>query len=393
MPPLLGRNFGPFTGKEPEMLTRRDWIRHTGLTAATLAGAPLVHPGIARAAAKARITSYEIIPTRVPMHERVREAWRKSYFLQNRFQTHFTPAIVRIAAGDLTGIADAMMPVDRAREILDSMIGHSPLEYLMDDRLGGLLVAIYDLIGQAQEIPVSKLFASNPKPKIQQTWWSQCFPPELMASEAKLGAELGYRVHKVKARPWEDPIEQAAAICGVIPRDMRVWVDANAWWGSVGRTLFFCERLEKFHNYFAIESPIRRERIDGYRELKGQVSLQITEHMPQDPMPFVREGLVDAFVVGGPLGKTLVRRALMAEVTKIPLWVEHSIESGVNQVFQAHQAAAFPGIEYTISITHVLEDDLMLEPFTMKDGFYEVPTKPGLGVSLDMNAIEKYRVG
>ena len=26
-----------------------------------------------------------------------------------------------------------------------------------------------------------------------------------------------------------------------------------------------------------------------------------------------------------------------------------------------------------ISVTHVLEDDLMLEPFTMKNGFYEVP--------------------
>ena len=35
----------------------------------------------------------------------------------------------------------------------------------------------------------------------------------------------------------------------------------------------------------------------------------------------------------------------------------------------------------------------MSEPFTMKDGFYEVPTAPGLGVSLDENAIEKYRVG
>lgn len=197
----------------------------------------------------------------------------------------------------------------------------------------------------------------------------------------------------MKARPWEDPIEQAAAICGVIPNDMRVWVDANAWWGSVGRTLFFCERPRSFHNYFAIESPIPRERIDGYRQLKGKVSLQVAEHMPQDPMPFIRDGLVDAFVVGGPLAKTFVQRALMAEVTKIPLWVEHSIETGINQVFQAHQAAAFPGIEYTISITHVLEDDLMLEPFTMKDGFYEVPSKPGLGVSLDMDAIEKYRVG
>ena len=214
-----------------------------------------------------------------------------------------------------------------------------------------------------------------------------------MAAEAKRGADLGYRVHKVKARPWEDPIAQAEAICDVIPRDMRVWADANAWWGSVGRTLFFTERLAKFDNYFAIESPFSRERIDYYRELKGKCALQVTEHMPADPMPFVREGLVDAFVVGKPMGRGLVGRALMAETTRIPLWVEHSISSGVNQVFQAHQAAAFPGIAYTISVTHVLEDDLMLEPFVMKDGFYEIPKKPGLGVSLDMDAIEKYRVG
>ena len=34
----------------------------------------------------------------------------------------------------------------------------------------------------------------------------------------------------------------------------------------------------------------------------------------------------------------------MAEATGVPLWVEHSIFTGISQVFQAHQAAAFPGI-------------------------------------------------
>ncbi len=43
-------------------------------------------------------------------------------------------------------------------------------------------------------------------------------------------------------------------------------------------------------------------------------------------------------------------------------------------------------------MTHVLEDDLMKEPFTMKDGFYQVPTQPGLGVHLDEDALEKYRI-
>ena len=328
------------------------------------------------------------------MHERVRDAWQRSFVQQGRFQTHYEPLIVRVFTDDgLVGIGDADMPATSARPLLDSLVGTSPWDHLLDDRLGGIIVAIYDLIGKAVGLPVARLFATRTKSRIRQTWWSQCFPPDLMAAEAKRGADLGYRVHKVKARPWEDPIAQAEAICSAIPNDMRVWVDANSWWGSVGRTLHFCERLARFHNYFAIESPFARERINDYRQLKGKTALQVTEHMPQDPMTFIREGLVDAFVVGKPMGRTLVQRALMAEQTRIPLWVQHSTSSGVNQVFQAHQAAAFPGIAYAISITHVLEDDLMLEPFTMNHGFYEVPRGPGLGVSLDMDAIEKYRIG
>ena len=373
------------------LLGRRRFLREGSIAAAALAGS---HSGHLPGAIQQRISGYELIQTRVPMDERVRVAWQRSFFRQGRFQTHYQPLIVKLFTDDgLVGISDADMGAESARGILESLVGSSPWEHLLEDRLGGILVAIYDLIGKATGLPVSRLFAARTKTHVQQTWWSQCFPPELMASEARRGADLGFRVHKVKARPWEDPIEQAEAICDAIPRDMRVWVDANAWWGSVGRTLHFCERLSKFHQYFAIESPFARERIDDYRLLRGKTALQVSEHIPADPMPFVREGLVDAFVVGKPMGRTLVQRALMAEETRIPLWVEHSISSGVNQVFQAHQAAAFPGIEYAISVTHVLEDDLMLEPFEMKEGFYELPREPGLGVSLDMDAIEKYRVG
>lgn len=273
------------------------------------------------------------------------------------------------------------------------MVGHSPWEYLHDDSLKGILVAIYDLAGQAAGLPVCRLFSQQPKKRICQTWWSQCYPPELMAQEAKRGESLGYKVHKVKARPWEDVIEQAAAICEVVQSDFRIWVDANAWWGSVGRTIDLCEKLSQFNNYFAIESPIARPGILGYQALKNNIPLQISEHMAEDPMPYITGGLLDSFVVGGPIGRTFVQRALMAEVTKIPLWVEHSIEDGINQVFQAHQAAAFPGVQYTISITHILQNDLVNEPFQMDNGFYTVPTAPGLGIHLDEDAIDKYRTG
>src|SRR6185503_2247588 len=143
------------------------------------------------------------------------------------------------------------------------------------------------------------------------------------------------------------------------------------------------------HNYFAVESPVQYRNVDSFRALKGNSPLKIAEHMGDDPMVFVREGLLQALVIGGPLGRTMAQRALMAEVTGIPVWVEYGIQSGLSQVFQAHQAAAYPGIEYTIAITHCLEDDFMVEPFTMERGYYKVPQKHGLGVTLDENAVEK----
>ncbi|MEZ5364864.1 MAG: mandelate racemase/muconate lactonizing enzyme family protein [Bryobacterales bacterium] len=380
----------------PSRLTRREILT---IIAAAAGGSRLREPLLAAESAvpasarSSKIVKAEVIHTRVPMHERVRDAWQRSFKLQDRYQTHYEPVIIKLHSDEgLVGIGDADMPAGRAKAIAESLVGHSPWEYLLDDSLGGVLVAVYDLLGKTSGMSVARLFSTSPRDKIVQTWWSQCFPPALMASEAKMGYDLGYRVHKVKARPWEDPYEQGQAICDVIGSDMRVWADANSWWRSVGRTRHIGEQMAKLPNYFAIESPFARSHVDDYRALKPDFPLQLAEHMPDDPMPFVRDGLLSAFVVGKPMGRGFAQKALMAEVTGIPLWVEHSISSGVNQVFQAHQNAAFPGVEYTISITHVLADDLMRDPFQMHEGFYHIPDKPGLGVELDDDAIDNYRV-
>ncbi len=220
------------------------------------------------------------------------------------------------------------------------------------------------------------------------------FPPALMASEARLGAAQGYRVHKVKARPWEDPIAQAAAICAAIPKEMKVWVDANSTWGTVEKTIEVTRELAKFPNYFAIESPIPRQDLDGYRKLRGKLPLRLSEHVDGiDLELWTREKLLDAWIVGAAkLGKYVSGLSAQAQAARCPIWIEHSIDNGIAQVFQAHQCAAYAGLEYSISITNVLEDDFMKEPFTVRNGAYRIPTKPGLGVSLDLDAIDRYRL-
>ncbi len=342
-----------------------------------------------------RLTRYELWTVRVPFAERVREAWIESWEKQKRAQEDYVLTFVRLHSDDgLAGIGESKMPRKETEAQLKQMMGRPVHEFLHDDSLRGLLIAVYDLLAQSAGQPVAKLLNRQARTTIIPTWWSMCFPPALMASEARLGAARGYRVHKVKARPWEDPIAQAAAICAAIPREMKVWVDANSSWGTVAKTIEVTRELAKFPNYFAIESPIPRQDLDGYRQLRGKLPLRLSEHVDGiDLELWTREKLLDAWIVGAAkLGKYVAGLSAQAEAAHCPIWIEHSIDNGVAQVFQAHQCGAYAGLEYSISITNVLEDDFMKEPFHVQEGAYRIPTKPGLGVSLDLDAIDRYRL-
>ena len=369
--------------------SRRDLLR----LGAAMGLSRITAPPVLAAAGRMRFSKYEIFPTRVPMAERVREAWIASYQLQGTFQTHYTPVFVRLHTDEgLVGTGESLIGAPQTESILKRMMGRSPVDFWQDDSIQGVLMAVHDILAQAAGVPIARLLAPSPRTRIEHTWWSHCLPPQLMAAEAKLGASLGYRVHKVKARTWQDPLEQAAAMCAVVPKEYRFWADANSNWGSPSRALHFINGLARHPNYFAVESPVHYRDVESFRELKDKSPLKIAEHMGAEPMVFIREGLLQAFVIGGPLGRTMAQRALMAEVTGIPLWVEYGIQSGIAQVYQAQHAAAYPGIEYCIAVTHCLEDDFVVEPFKMQSGYYTLPSAAGLGVTLDMAAVEKYRV-
>jgi D-galactarolactone cycloisomerase len=219
----------PFSHSRRELLQSLFRFGAAGSAAHCLAGVAAAAP---RDVTAMRITGYELLPVKIPMAAKLREAWNQSWSQQKRDQTYFSPIFVKLHSdAGLTGIGEAKTGRDKAEAVLKKMMGRSPWEFAHDDDIAGILIAIYDLVGKATGLPVARLLSAHPKDRIVQTWWSQCFPPALMASEAKLGAELGYRVHKIKIRPWQDPIEQVSAISAFVPKDFKIWADANAWWG------------------------------------------------------------------------------------------------------------------------------------------------------------------
>src|SRR5262245_17547856 len=84
-------------------INRRDVLR----LAACLG--PALAPRVVSAAAKMRFSKCEILPTSIPMAERVREAWAESYRLQGTFQTHYSAVFVRLHTDDgLVGIGESL---------------------------------------------------------------------------------------------------------------------------------------------------------------------------------------------------------------------------------------------------------------------------------------------
>ena len=231
----------------------RKYSRRAILTSfAALGGLGIVPSALRQAQAKTaasamrqRITRYEVIPVRVPMHDRVRDVFAEVYRKQGINRDYYDSTLVKLYTDEgLAGIGDALLNVEdslgsvpQAKAICNRLIGRSPWEFLLDESLGGVVIAVYDLIGQASGLPVSRLFSPETKTHIVQSWWSQCFPADLMATEAKLGYDLGYRVHKVKTRDFEDPVEKAEAVTSSVPADFKIGADANSNWKTPERAI------------------------------------------------------------------------------------------------------------------------------------------------------------
>lgn len=339
-----------------------------------------------------RITKIEAIPARIPFREIVRENMHENYRRENAGRTHYVPWVVLMHTDDgLVGLGETNHD---ARDLLPKCVGRSPAEFLHDDSLRGVLVAIYDLAAQAAGAPVSRLFSPSPAATVQPIWWSHCLRPSLLQAEARRGIGLGYTVHKIKARPYEDPVEQISALADIVPHDDSVWLDANASFRNHARTLAAAEALKKYPFVKGFEEPIPSSDLDGYRALHEKLPLRLAVHWEKvDIRAFVLERLCDAFVVED----WLWGKAMLTKVGGHRLQPAAIVggERPVHRHLAGVPGAPGGGLRLRIHhhLTHIGEDDLVVEPFTVEKGFYRVPTGPGLGVTLDEAALDKYRIG
>ena len=68
-------------------------------------------------------------------------------------------------------------------------------------------------------------------------------------------------------------------------------------------------------------------------------------------------------------------------------------ESSLGAAALVHLAAAIPSVDWGMSLTNTyLAEDITDDPLAVVNGYIPVPAGPGLGVQIDENLIEKYRL-
>ena len=276
--------------------------------------------------------------------------------------------------------------VERAR-------GANPAEIMWDDGLGaGLQQACFDAVGKLVETPLWALLGARARDRAHVGWWAIDMPAADWILECEEAQRQGYTSFKSKARPWFDVEDQVAQLCEAVPAHFRIDLDFNdfALDPSVARRL--CKSLERWPQIAVWESPIVQEDVAGNRELRQQLDVPIAQHAgrPQLATQLTQE-MCDVFVLEGGAKNAIHCGEICAEFNR-PFWLQ-LVGTDITATMALHVAAVQSHARWpAIACNHMYREQLIEETITVVNGLAEIPDRPGLGVTVKQDVVERYRI-
>lgn len=272
-----------------------------------------------------------------------------------------------------------------------SLIGKNPLEF--EPRClggGGYQIALLDLIGKAIGWPLCRIFGGKFQDRILVDYWISRMGPEASAAAAKRAAEQGFHGIKVKCSIDDgDVADRVHAIHEAAP-NLRIVLDPGHRFHTVAQSLELAREIEAYDIVF--EDPIPKDSMEDYRRLKEETSIIIAPHLqnPQQVIEAVYLQAVDGINVA-PSDWGFLDMARIAETAGIPVWQASNVDLGLFDAFRMHASAAAPNCTLGSDLcgNFVHEHSLLSTPL-VQEGYVVVPDKPGLGVELDEDAVERY---
>ena len=274
--------------------------------------------------------------------------------------------------------------------------------------ISGIEIALWDLKGKKLQVPVYELMGGRCRDKIRVYRGAGGSTPQAVADDVRRAKEVeGFTAVKIAPQPpsseklpWAKVLAGAAermeAIRNAVGDEMDIGLDPHARIFEPFRARQLADAVQPYRPLF-YEEPLRPENIAAMAGLRRQVGIPIatgemlyTKYEFRDLLAADAVDIIqpDLLLCGGLLeGKKIAAMAEANYVTVAP----HNPLGPVSTAVSAHFAASTPNfliLEYRVDSTGPMRK-LIREPFTLKDGYLDVPDTPGLGIELNEEAFAK----
>ena len=260
----------------------------------------------------------------------------------------------------------------------------------------GLETAAYDALGKASGVPVAALLGTEPRAILVNAVIGAEVPSEAarLALEAKA---QGFTSLKLKVTGGPEDIAMLEAVRGAVGDQVQLRVDANQAW-SVEEAIIAISRLERFRLEY-VEQPVAAMDIPGMAQVRRRVRVPIAADESVGDISEARRVLDAAaadFLVlkAARVGGLKEAQAILqlAGERSVPAVVTTSLETGIGIAASLHLAASAQpgGPACGLATGPLLESDLLTDPLLPMGGLLRVPETPGLGVSLNAEALGRY---
>ena len=286
--------------------------------------------------------------------------------------------------------------------------------------LSGVDIALWDIAGKAANLPLYKMIGGAHRDKVEVYGYGMMLRPENINSlisrfkeESAEIKEMGFKALKMKVGVGpKDDIKLIEAVREGIGDNFRFMVDANHGY-TTHDALYVGRAMEEFSPYW-FEEPVAPEDLDGYRELRAFLKVNISGGEAEFNRWGWRKLLEsrgldiaqpEVCALGGISEYLRVLALCHSHFTPV---VNHVWGSAIAVAVNLHLLAAMPPLPgglfpwepmLEFDTTHNLFiDDLLTVSLDIKNqvksnnGTVSLPNGPGLGVTPQRDFLDKFRI-
>ena len=260
-------------------------------------------------------------------------------------------------------------------------------------------IALWDIMGKALGVPVQVLLGGyrDKLPVILFTYYVEGIDTGRMVEDLLKARQQGIGGAKLKVGgvAISEDIARVRAIRQALGNEFILVCDANQAW-TVAEAIRFGKEAEEYSLAWLEEPVLWYDAVDGMRRVREKISIPVAAGQEESnrfgSWKLVEEEAVDilntdASIVGG-----------------ITEWRRVAAAASIRGIRMAHHEEPHTAVQLLSAIPHGLYVELFEEARdpvyyhlnkrlpAIEGGLMKVPAEPGLGLELDKDVIERYRV-